>query len=91
MTDFEAQVLADLSVLKNQMKGLVGNGQPRPHQAGGPHEQSRKDCAAHERHGRCARRAAHLRSLRHRPAYRSALILAGVAGAFPTCNTGGYK
>jgi hypothetical protein len=28
MTDFEAQVLADLSVLKNQMKDLVGNGQP---------------------------------------------------------------
>ena len=28
MTDFEAQVLADLSVLKNQMKEVVGNGQP---------------------------------------------------------------
>jgi len=28
MTDFEAQVLADLSVLKTQMKELVGNGQP---------------------------------------------------------------
>ena len=28
MTDFEAQVLADLSVLKTQMKDLVGNGQP---------------------------------------------------------------
>lgn len=28
MTEFEAQVLADLSVLKNQMKDLVGNGQP---------------------------------------------------------------
>jgi len=28
MTDFEAQVLADLSVLKTQMKELLGNGQP---------------------------------------------------------------
>lgn len=28
MTEFEAQVIADLSVLKNQMKDLVGNGQP---------------------------------------------------------------
>ena len=28
MTDFEGQVLGDLSVLKNQMKELVGNGQP---------------------------------------------------------------
>ena len=28
MTEFEAQVLADLSVLKTQMKDLVGNGQP---------------------------------------------------------------
>ena len=28
MTDFEAQVLADLSVLKTQMKEIVGNGQP---------------------------------------------------------------
>ena len=28
MTEFEAQVLADLSVLKSQMKDLVGNGQP---------------------------------------------------------------
>jgi hypothetical protein len=28
MTDFEGQVLADLSVLKNQMKEVVGNGQP---------------------------------------------------------------
>jgi hypothetical protein len=28
MTEFEAQVLADLSVLKTQMKELVGNGQP---------------------------------------------------------------
>ena len=28
MTDFEAQVLADLSVLKSQMKEVVGNGQP---------------------------------------------------------------
>lgn len=26
MTEFEAQVLADLSVLKNQMKTLMGNG-----------------------------------------------------------------
>jgi len=26
MTEFEAQVLADLSVLKNQMKSLLGNG-----------------------------------------------------------------
>ncbi len=26
MTDFEAQVLADLSVLKNQMTALVGDG-----------------------------------------------------------------
>jgi hypothetical protein len=26
MTEFEAQVLADLSVLKNQMKTLLGNG-----------------------------------------------------------------
>ena len=28
MTEFEAQALADLSVLKSQMKELVGNGQP---------------------------------------------------------------
>jgi hypothetical protein len=28
MTDFEGQVLADLSVLKSQMKEVVGNGQP---------------------------------------------------------------
>ena len=28
MTDFEAQVLADLAVLKSQMKEVVGNGQP---------------------------------------------------------------
>ena len=28
MTDFEAQVLADLSVLKSQMRDVVGNGQP---------------------------------------------------------------
>ena len=28
MTEFEAQVLADLSVLKTQMKDLVGNGRP---------------------------------------------------------------
>lgn len=28
MSDFEAQVLADLCVLKSQMKELVGNGQP---------------------------------------------------------------
>ena len=28
MTDFEGQVLADLSVLKNQMQGLLGVGQP---------------------------------------------------------------
>ena len=28
MTDFEAQVLADLAVLKSQMKEIVGNGQP---------------------------------------------------------------
>ncbi|MGD0796689.1 MAG: hypothetical protein ABR910_03105 [Acidobacteriaceae bacterium] len=28
MTDFEAQVLADLQVLKNQMEQVVGNGQP---------------------------------------------------------------
>ena len=28
MTDFESQVLADLSVLKTQMKEIVGNGQP---------------------------------------------------------------
>jgi hypothetical protein len=28
MTDFEAQVLADLSVLKSQMKELMGIGQP---------------------------------------------------------------
>ena len=28
MTEFEAQVLADLSVLKTQMKELTGNGQP---------------------------------------------------------------
>ena len=28
MTDFEGQVLADLSVLKSQMKEIVGNGQP---------------------------------------------------------------
>jgi len=28
MTEFEAQVLADLSVLKTQMKDLIGNGQP---------------------------------------------------------------
>jgi hypothetical protein len=28
MTDFEAQVLADLCVLKSQMASLLGNGQP---------------------------------------------------------------
>ncbi|MEI9981692.1 MAG: hypothetical protein WDN23_22390 [Edaphobacter sp.] len=28
MTEFEGQVLADLSVLKNQMTQLLGNGQP---------------------------------------------------------------
>jgi hypothetical protein len=28
MTDFEGQVLADLSVLKSQMEQIVGNGQP---------------------------------------------------------------
>jgi hypothetical protein len=28
MPDFEAQVLADLAVLKTQMKEVVGNGQP---------------------------------------------------------------
>jgi hypothetical protein len=28
MTDFEARVLADLAVLKSQMKEVVGNGQP---------------------------------------------------------------
>jgi len=28
MTDFEAQVLADLSVLKSQMKQVMGIGQP---------------------------------------------------------------
>jgi hypothetical protein len=28
MTEFEGQVLADLSVLKNQMKQLMGVGQP---------------------------------------------------------------
>ena len=28
MTDFEGRVLADLSVLKSQMKEIVGNGQP---------------------------------------------------------------
>jgi hypothetical protein len=28
MTDFEAQVLADLSVLKSQMRELMGIGQP---------------------------------------------------------------
>jgi hypothetical protein len=28
MTDFEAQVLSDLSVLKSQMKELMGIGQP---------------------------------------------------------------
>ena len=28
MTEFEAQVLADLAVLKAQVKDLVGNGQP---------------------------------------------------------------
>ena len=28
MSDFEAQVLADLAVLKSQMKEIVGNGQP---------------------------------------------------------------
>jgi len=28
MTEFEAQVLADLSVLKSQMKEVCGNGQP---------------------------------------------------------------
>jgi hypothetical protein len=28
MTEFEAQVLADLSVLKNQMNQLLGIGQP---------------------------------------------------------------
>ena len=28
MTDFEGQVLSDLSVLKSQMKEILGNGQP---------------------------------------------------------------
>lgn len=28
MTDFEQQVLADLSELKTQMRWLIGNGQP---------------------------------------------------------------
>ncbi len=28
MTDFEGRVLADLSVLKNQMEQVLGNGQP---------------------------------------------------------------
>jgi hypothetical protein len=28
MTDFEAQVLADLSVLKSQMRDVLGNGHP---------------------------------------------------------------
>ncbi|HSA93466.1 MAG TPA: hypothetical protein VLE48_10680 [Terriglobales bacterium] len=28
MTDFEQRVLADLAVLKEQMRSLVGNGQP---------------------------------------------------------------
>ena len=28
MNEFEAQVLADLAVLKSQMKEIVGNGQP---------------------------------------------------------------
>ena len=28
MSDFEAQVLSDLAVLKSQMKEIVGNGQP---------------------------------------------------------------
>jgi hypothetical protein len=28
MTDFESQVLADLSVLKSQMRALMGIGQP---------------------------------------------------------------
>ena len=28
MSEFEAQVLADLCVLKSQMKAVVGNGQP---------------------------------------------------------------
>jgi len=28
MTDFESQCLADLSVLKSQMRGLIGIGQP---------------------------------------------------------------
>jgi hypothetical protein len=28
MTEFEARVLADLSVLKSQMREIVGNGQP---------------------------------------------------------------
>ncbi|MGA1983472.1 MAG: hypothetical protein ABSG84_13530 [Acidobacteriaceae bacterium] len=28
MTPFEAQVLADLAILKTQMKDVVGNGQP---------------------------------------------------------------
>ena len=28
MTDFEGQVLADLSVLKSQMEQVIGNGQP---------------------------------------------------------------
>lgn len=33
MTEFEGQVLADLSVLKNQMEQLIGIGQPgRLHQ-----------------------------------------------------------
>jgi hypothetical protein len=28
MTDFEAQALADLSTIKNQMREILGNGQP---------------------------------------------------------------
>jgi hypothetical protein len=28
MSEFEAQVLADLAILKTQMKDVVGNGQP---------------------------------------------------------------
>lgn len=28
MTDFEGQVLSDLSVLKSQMEQIIGNGQP---------------------------------------------------------------
>jgi hypothetical protein len=28
MTDYEAQVLADLQLLKNQMEQIIGNGQP---------------------------------------------------------------